>query len=74
MILIIYGTNSVMVVVGLNRDRSIGGKSPLSEVPISSLAVLATYAFCQLRVLSWFRLAHLVIRLGPFDVFGVIRR
>ena len=48
MILIIYGTSSVMVVVGLKRDRNMGGRRPLSEVPISSLAVLATYAYCQL--------------------------
>ena len=48
MILIMYGTNSVMVVVGLKRDRNMGGRSPLSEVPISSLAVLATYAYYQL--------------------------
>jgi len=48
MILIIYGTSSVMVVVGLKRDRNMGGRSPLSDVPISSLAVLATYAYCQL--------------------------
>jgi hypothetical protein len=48
MILIMYGTNSVMVVVGLNSDRNMGGRRPLSDVPISSLAVLATYAYDQL--------------------------
>jgi hypothetical protein len=30
MILIMYGTSSVIVVLGLNKDLSIGGKSPLS--------------------------------------------
>jgi hypothetical protein len=30
MILIIYGTSSVIVVLGLNNDLSMGGKSPLS--------------------------------------------
>lgn len=44
MILIKYGINSVMVVVGENRDRRIGGISDLSEVAISSFAVLARYA------------------------------
>lgn len=49
MILIMYGTSSVIVVVGLKSDLSMGGKSPLSEVPISSLAVRATYAYYQLH-------------------------
>jgi hypothetical protein len=49
MILIMYGTSSVMVVVGLKSDRSMGGRRPFSEVPISSFAVLATYAYCQLQ-------------------------
>jgi len=42
MILIIYGTSSVIIVVGLKRDLSTGGTRALREVPISSLAVLAT--------------------------------
>ena len=56
MILIMYGTNSVMVVVGLKRDRNMGGRSPLSEVLISSLAVLATYAFYQLGLLCLYQI------------------
>lgn len=41
MILIMYGTSSVIVVAGLKRDRSTGGTKALREVAISSFAVRA---------------------------------